>query len=164
MIFVTVGSDTPFDRLVRIVDGWARERGRSDVFAQIGSGAWAPEHIPFATMLEPVEFRERLTTARIIVSHAGMGTILSALQHSKPILVMPRKGALGETRNDHQLATSRKLLEMGKINVAFEAPELLAALDRLDDFTPEAPISPFADGGLTRALNNFIHTGNIHES
>jgi UDP-N-acetylglucosamine transferase subunit ALG13 len=139
------------------------ERGRRDVFAQIGSGAWVPEFIPFATLLEPWEYRERLAAARINVAHAGMGTILSALQHSKPILVMPRRGVLGETRNDHQIATSRKLLEMGKINVAFESQELFAALDRLDDLTPEAPISPFADNGLTRALKNFIHSRSIHE-
>ena len=114
MIFVTVGSDIPFDRIIHAVDRWACARDRQDVFAQIGRGGWQPQFISFAEMLEPAEFRERLTASRIIVGHAGMGTILSALQYSKPILVMPRRGSLGETRNDHQMATARQLLEMEK--------------------------------------------------
>ena len=42
MILVTVGTDLPFDRMVRVVDDWAGETGRRDVFAQIGEGGWEP--------------------------------------------------------------------------------------------------------------------------
>ncbi len=157
MIFVTVGSDIPFDRLVRTVDRWANQRDRRDVFAQIGHGGWRPGFIEHAAMLEPAEFTRRLTASRIVVGHAGMGTILSALQYSKPILVMPRSGALGETRNDHQFATARQLQEMRKINVAFDDDELFESLDRLDELTPNHPIPPHADEGLIRALRDFIH-------
>lgn len=38
MIFVTVGHQTPFDRLIRLVDRWAEENMRHDLFAQIGHG------------------------------------------------------------------------------------------------------------------------------
>ncbi len=38
MILVTVGTDGPFDRLIRIVDDWACRNNRSDIFAQIGDG------------------------------------------------------------------------------------------------------------------------------
>ena len=38
MIFVTVGTDSPFDRLMQVVDEWAAASGRTDVFAQIGEG------------------------------------------------------------------------------------------------------------------------------
>jgi UDP-N-acetylglucosamine transferase subunit ALG13 len=157
MIFVTVGSDIPFDRLIRAVDQWARENERRDVFAQIGRGGWEPEFIPFAHMLNPAEFRERLSEARAIVAHAGMGTILSALQSCKPILVMPRRGPLGETRNDHQMDTARELLARGKINVAFDENELSACLDRLDELSAQAAIPPFAGPELVGALHAFIH-------
>ena len=157
MIFVTVGSDIPFDRLVRTVDSWARENGRSDVFAQIGRGGWEPEHIEFAPMLRPPEFRERLKASAAVVGHAGMGTILSALQHSKPVLVMPRRGKLGETRNDHQLDTARQLLELGKVNVAFDEEELRAKLDRLGEMEAREAISPYAEPGLISGLRAFIH-------
>lgn len=157
MIFVTVGSDVPFDRLVRVVDGWARDRGRRDVFAQIGRGGWEPEFVDFSHLLDPADFRERLAACEIVIAHAGMGTILSCLQASKPILVMPRRGHLGETRNDHQMATARHLLGMGKVNVAFDEMELLLALDRLDGLAAREAISPYAGTELLSAIRRFIH-------
>jgi UDP-N-acetylglucosamine transferase subunit ALG13 len=157
MIFLTVGSDIPFDRLVRAVDSWAAERGRSDVFAQIGRGGRMPRHIPSAELLDPPEFNRLLIKARVVVAHAGMGTILSALQYSKPILVMPRRGPLGETRNDHQLATARHLLELGRIHVAFDEHELATALDGIDDLLARDPIQPFAPAEFTSRLHSYIH-------
>ena len=156
MIFVTVGSDIPFDRLLKAVDSWARENKRQDVFAQIGTRAWKPDFIPFTPMLSPAEFRERLIACSVVVGHAGMGTILSALGHSKPILVMPRRLALNETRNDHQMATAQHLLAMDKINVAFDETELRAKLDHLDALIPRETIPPVATGPLIDGLRNFI--------
>ena len=163
MIFVTVGSDIPFDRLIQTVDRWARENERRDVFAQIGNGGWVPEFIQHAPMLEPDEFRKHLIASHIVVGHAGMGTILTALQHSKPILVMPRRGKLGETRNDHQMATARQLLEIEKINVAFDENELVDCLGRLDEFNSKEVIPPFAGPKLIGALRDFIHNGKTRD-
>ena len=61
-----------------------------------------------------------------------MGSILSAFKEQKPILVMPRLGYLGETRNEHQTATAKKLQEKCRINVAFDEEELSSKLDSLD--------------------------------
>lgn len=157
MIFLTVGSDIPFNRLVHAVDRWACERGRTDVFAQIGRGGWEPSHLPSAELLDPSEFKQRLLDARIVVAHAGMGTILSALQHSKPVLVMPRRGQLGETRNDHQMDTARQLLKLGNVNVAFDEGELWTRLDRLGEIQAREPISPYAQPRLISGLRAFIH-------
>lgn len=92
MIFATVGSQEPFDRLIRAVDEWARARGRSDVFAQIGNSTIRPRHIEFTNFLEPADFNRVIREATIIVAHAGMGSIISALEIGKPIVVMPRRG------------------------------------------------------------------------
>jgi UDP-N-acetylglucosamine transferase subunit ALG13 len=156
MIFVTVGSDIPFDRLLKAVDSWARENNRQDVFAQIGTHAWKPDYIAFTPMLSPAEFRERLIASNVVVGHAGMGTILSALGHSKPILVMPRRLALNETRNDHQMATAEHLLAMDKINVAFDEVELRVKLDQIDALIPREKIPPLATGPLIEGLRSFI--------
>jgi UDP-N-acetylglucosamine transferase subunit ALG13 len=105
VIFVTVGSSEPFDRLVRAVDEWAGLRGRSDVFAQIGHSDYQPKHIQCSKFLDPSEFRTRFNNAQFVVAHAGMGSIITALEIGKPIVVMPRRAHLGETRSDHQVAT-----------------------------------------------------------
>ncbi len=157
MIFVTVGTDLPFDRLVRVVDEWAGHGGRQDVFAQIGASRWTPSYLPHRNFLPPDEFTRRFAEARVIVAHAGMGTILSALRWKKPILVMPRRAALGEQRNDHQLATARHLSALGKVNVAMDESELRYQLESLDVLEPRTPIGPFASVELTSALKDFIH-------
>ena len=159
MIFVTVGTDQPFDRMLRVIDAWARENNRKDLFAQIGRGAWTPEFIESVEFLEPREFKQRFNEASLIISHAGMGTILSALIQGKPILVMPKRASLGEHRNEHQLSTAHRMLEMDKVSVAFDEEELLARLDYLDAIIPRTPVDPCASGPLIETLRRFIQTG-----
>ena len=156
MIFVTVGTDLPFDRMMRVIDAWAGENQRQDVFAQIGEGGWEPQHLRFCHFLQPPEFEERFKAASVIISHAGMGTILSALHHRKPILVMPKRASLGEHRNEHQLATARRMMELGNVNVAFDEAELRERLERLDDLKQPRSIGESASDGLVRGLREFI--------
>ena len=156
MIFVTVGTDLPFDRMVRVVDEWAKANARTDVFAQIGETTWQPSYISYSKFLQPAEFSKRFAEAKMIVSHAGMGTILSALQGEKPILVMPRRATLGEQRNEHQLATAQRLSELGKVNVAIDEKELRTCLERLDQFKAREKIGAYAGPELLSALREFI--------
>lgn len=161
MIFVTVGTDLPFDRLVRVVDEWAGRCGRKDVFAQIGASRWTPAHLPYSHFLPPDEFTRRFAEARVVVAHAGMGTILSALRWEKPILVMPRRAALGEQRNDHQLATARRLSAIGKVNVAMDDSELRDRLSGLHELKAREPIGPYASADLIDAIRRFIAEGPV---
>lgn len=159
MIFVTVGTELPFNRLVRVVDEWARQHGRTDVFAQIGRTDWRPAFIPSAEFLNPPEFNQWFGQASTVIAHAGMGTILSALRFEKPILVMPRRAALGEQRNDHQLATAKQLLALGKINVAFDELELCERLANLDELPVRGHTGSFASGPLIAAVRDFVGRG-----
>jgi UDP-N-acetylglucosamine transferase subunit ALG13 len=156
MIFVTVGTDQPFDRMMKVVDVWAAERARNDIFAQIGEGGWQPRNIPFSQFLAPPDFKQRFVQARVIIAHAGMGTILSALSHGKPILVMPKLASLGEHRNEHQLATARRMMGLGNVTVAFNEAELREKLDQIDTLIPRDKIQPVATGPLIHSLRDFI--------
>ena len=49
MILVTVGAQMPFDRMIEVVDTWAGETGRDDVFAQIADAQYRPRHIPYVS-------------------------------------------------------------------------------------------------------------------
>jgi hypothetical protein len=157
MIFVTVGSDTPFDRLIKTIDRWAFQYGRRDVFAQIGRHAWKPQFIPFSEMLAPCEFKSHVNAARVVIGHAGMGTILTALQLTRPVLVMPRRGVLGETRNDHQLDTAKRLSAIDGIDVALDEESLFQKLCGIDGATGACAISNHAEERLTTCIRDFIH-------
>lgn len=132
MIFVTVGEQLPFDRLINAVDTWAFDSGQ-EVYAQIGNSQLVPNTIKYKQHLDPVEFQRAFLAADVIIAHAGMGTIITALELEKPLLVMPRQANLGEHRNDHQFATAKRFLEQGYISVAFDVPELIKKLGSLSE-------------------------------
>lgn len=157
MILVTVGAQMPFNRLVGAVDEWAASRGRDDVLAQIGPTEWRPKHIGWVEFFEPEEFRRRVSDATALVGHAGMGSILTALQFGKPILVMPRRGDLRETRNDHQVATAERFAALGKIAVARDESEIAERMDLLSELKSTEQIGPHASAELIGALRAFIN-------
>jgi UDP-N-acetylglucosamine transferase subunit ALG13 len=159
VIFVTVGTQLPFDRLIAAVDRWAAEHPEHEVFAQIGPTSSIPEHIAHRAFVGPAECRARMVEADAVVAHAGMGTILGALELGKPLLVLPRRAALGEHRNDHQVATAQRFAELGRVSVAFDEQELAGKLDALDGLVVEDRISPYASERLIGALRAFIDGG-----
>lgn len=146
----------PFDRLVRTIDEWAGGDCGHKVFAQIGETSLRPSFIEFVRWLDPADYRTMVEKCSAIVSHAGMGSIITALEFGKPILVMPRRADLGETRNDHQVATAHKFLGMGKIDAAFEEHELTQKLNILASMRPSATIHSVASNELLNTLRRFI--------
>lgn len=156
MIFVTVGTQLPFDRLVSTVDKWAQLRGRSDLFAQIGPSRLRPKYIRWCEFLDAGQFEQMAAQAEAIVSHAGTGTIITALDLGKPILVMPRRAALRETRSDHQVATVKWLQSRAGVIVAMDETELMARLDELPQVVINAGPKPQASSMLLEKIAAFI--------
>lgn len=158
MILVSVGTQLPFDRLVHAVDRWAAERGRSDVLAQIGTGR-APSHVRWVRSLPPAEFRAQLANADLVVAHAGVGIALSALGAGKPLVIVPRRALLGEHRNEHQVATARRLAGWPGLRVCDDAGDLAAALDRPPAAPPAGMLSCAAPEPLLASVRQFIEMG-----
>lgn len=156
MIFVTVGAQMPFDRLIKTVDQWAGERGRHDVFAQIGLTDYRPTNIQWKPFLSTEEFKQQYEIAKVIVAHAGTGSIITALQLGKPILVMPRRANLHETRNNHQVATSRQFCRFDSVVMAVDEKELFTQLDEIDNLHGRAIVEPYASWMLVGAIRDFI--------
>lgn len=157
MIFVTVGAQMPFDRLVGWVDDWAHSGERDDVVAQIGPTDLVPKRLRVLPFLDPPEFRRTMEAADVIVSHAGMGTILTALELGKPILVVPRLGSRGETRNDHQVATADRFAADGLVHVACSPEELALRLRELEQGAAvRTRISNRADDALLARIRAFV--------
>ncbi|MGE3532894.1 MAG: glycosyltransferase [Steroidobacteraceae bacterium] len=156
MIFVTVGAQMSFDRLIRAVDQWALKRGRNDVFAQIGDSSFRPSYIQFTAFLTIEEFKHRCSSAKVIVSHAGTGSIITALQLGKPALIMPRRAELRETRNDHQVGTAERFRRFSSISVAANEEDLMSKLDQIDEMTGSQPIEAYASSALIDAIRDFI--------
>ena len=117
MIFVAVGTQFSFDRLIQFMDEWARDN-EEEVFAQIGDGEYTPKHMKWERFLEGDQYNQNIKEASVFVSLAGMGNIISARQQQTPILVINRQFELGEHRNNHQ---ADGLVWMGKLPGVYTA-------------------------------------------
>lgn len=156
MIFATVGHQTPFDRLMKLVDRWAAENARSDIFAQIGHGKYEPRNFPFAAYLEPAQFEHHLQQCTAVVGHAGTGSIIQALLIGKPMLVLPRLARLNETRNDHQVGTALHFAAAGQIMMAEDDADFLSKLGSVEAFRPKALIGKSASPELISEIRHFV--------
>ncbi len=123
MIFATVGTQLPFPRLIEALDEIAASHHLT-IFAQTADRHARPAHIDHAPHLTPAEYREFTTNAQLLVGHAGIGTVLTAKELRKPLIIFPRHASLGEHRNDHQLATANALEAIPGIYVARDPSEL----------------------------------------
>lgn len=156
MIFVTVGTQLAFDRLVMAVDEWAEANPAIEIFAQIGPGVRRPKAIPHADFVPPEKADALIRQAELVVAHAGMGSILTALRFQRPILIMPRKADLGEHRNDHQFATARWLDGRAGISVAWSESEISEKLDQRSFLVAGPKLAEFASGPLIERLGDYI--------
>lgn len=158
MILVTVGMQLGFDRLISAMDQLAPGLGMP-VIAQTGHGTYTPHNMEARAKIAPAEFEQMVQQCKVIVSHAGIGTVLTAARFVKPIILVPRRASLQEHRNDHQLATVRKLDGRPGILVAHdetELPDRIADAMAMPDWN--AAQSPTAQQ-LHHALECFIEGG-----
>lgn len=142
MIFLTVGTILPFDRLVRAVDEAIEAKAVTmPVFAQIGRTSMRPRNMDWVPVLEKAAFDQKVAEAAFVISHAGMGSMMIALERGKRLLVMPRMKRYGEAVNDHQVGSARRFAEMGHVLAAYDSTELPARLGEIESFLPASRIS-----------------------
>lgn len=130
-VLVTVGSDHhPFDRLIGWVDDWLAPRDGRDISCVLQYGtAPRPRHGIAHGYLPHEELQRLLGAADVVVTQGGpLGIIESHRRGLKPIAV-PRRTALGEVVDDHQVDFCRQLASSHKVVLAEDAAALHTALD-----------------------------------
>jgi len=127
------------------------------MFAQIGRGLYTPEHLESAAFLSPRDLESHIRAADAVVSHAGMGTILTSLELAKSLLVMPRRADLGEHRSDHQLRTAERFAD--RVLVAMTESELPQLIDRLVEQRVVDQIADTAPKQLLERIRTFARDG-----
>lgn len=123
MIFVSAGTQFPFDRLIEMVDTLAGETDE-EVVAQAIPDKYEPKNFRLLGIIPQGEYTDLVNKCDLVVAHAGMGAIITAMRIGKPILVLPRLASKGEHRNDHQTSTARHLQQMGYVTTISNLDEL----------------------------------------
>ena len=134
MIFVTVGTDEhPFDRLLSAVASLSRQE---ELYVQHGPSLVRP---PGATSVDYVPFEEMVALtkrARVVISHAGVGSLLVALGAGKRPVIMPRLRRAGEHVDDHQVLFAVRLGEAGLAAVVKDAATMQRAVREATGLPP----------------------------
>jgi len=113
MIFVTVGTTRfPFDRLLRAIEELGDDE---EIVAQYGSSRVRPQNATCIAVMSYQDIVAHMQRARVVLSHAGVGSILTAALVGKRPLVVPRRAALAEAVDDHQLEIANALHERGSV-------------------------------------------------
>ncbi len=156
MIFVAVGSLYPFDRLIQACDRIAADNPDQEWIAQIHEGEYEPKHMKFERFMDKDTFSTTIGNAELLVGHAGMGLINDALTAQKPLLIVPRRHALGEHVNDHQVSGAELFRSGGHVLVAENPDDISSMLDEVRDFVPKP--RQIRAAGLANDIGDFLST------
>jgi UDP-N-acetylglucosamine transferase subunit ALG13 len=131
VVFATVGTDHhPFDRLVEWMERWRLDHSQEPVWWLLQNGTSRPsEHARSIEYLAYDDMENAMRRATAVVSHGGPGSIMLASYCGKKPIVVPRRKALGEHVDDHQLVFARRLASEGEIGLAESEQRLRELLD-----------------------------------
>ena len=153
MIFVTVGTgEQRFDRLFRAVDRLSADH---EIVVQHGLSEVRParalcfDFMPFADLVA------YMTKADAVVTHAGVGSVLTALSVNKKPYVVPRRRRFGEAVDDHQVELARRLDGADLVTLVDDPVDLRRLLASGAAEAHSLPL-PDEDTPLTRELRAYL--------
>ena len=141
-----------------VVEEFDLALGVRRIVAQTGDGVFEPEHMRWVRSLSREDYAAAMEAADLIVAHAGVGSVVTAGEYARPIVLLPRRAALGEHRNDHQADTAGWLRDRPGIYVADDETELAEriAAARRADATASPPMSKTAPPEFLEKLRKFV--------
>lgn len=128
MIFVTIGMHVKgFERLVKKIDEIA---GKIDeeVIIQIGTTKYKPKNARYFRFGSYSKIQELSQKARVVVAHAGTGSVITSLEQNTPIIIVPRRKKYNEVIDDQQLDFAEMMEKRDGITVVYNLEELEKAL------------------------------------
>lgn len=140
MIFVTVGThEQPFDRLLKCIDKMVAEKQINEkVIIQKGYTDYEPQNCESYKLIGYDEMQKYINEARIIVTHGGPASFVSALAIGKIPIVVPRQKDYNEHVNNHQLEFARQVEKrMQNIIVAENEEEIIDAITNYEQKVKE---------------------------
>jgi len=139
LIFVTVGThDQSFERLVRKIDELVEEkRIKEKVVIQTGYTEYKPKRCKWFKFVSPEEFEKMCGKSDLVITHAGVGSIMTCLKIGKTTIVVPRLKKFNEHRDDHQLQITRELEKQGKILAVYDIDKMEKAVSKARTWKPK---------------------------
>ena len=107
MIFATLGNESrDFTRMTNLLLFISINLTNEEIFFQNGHtkiNSKTPENFKSQNFVSKDIFKDKLNNSRVVITHAGAGTLLQCMESNIVPLVMPRRCELKEHLNNHQL-------------------------------------------------------------
>ncbi len=139
MILVTLGTqDKTFVRLLDEIDKLINKGIIQDkVIVQAGFTKYSSDNMEIFDLIPQDEFNNLMSKADLVITHGGVGNIISALEKNKKVIAVPRLAKYKEHINDHQTQIIAKFSALGYIIGLQDVDELENALKKVKKFKPQ---------------------------
>ena len=139
MILVTLGTqDKTFVRLLDEIDKLINKGIIQDkVIVQAGFTKYSSDNMEIFDLIPQDEFNNLMSKADLVITHGGVGNIISALEKNKKVIAVPRLAKYGEHINDHQTQIIAKFNDLGYIIGLQDVDELDRAIKEVKKFKPQ---------------------------
>ena len=139
MILVLLGTKSnSFHRLLEAIDENI-QKGiiEEEVIVQAGSTKYESNQMTIFDLVSMEDIKTYQENARVIVTHGGVGSIVSSLKMGKKVIAVPRQKMYAEHVNDHQKQIIQTFDQEGYIKGVEDLTKLGKALQEIEDFTPK---------------------------
>lgn len=158
MILITLGTqDKSFHRLLEEVDRLINKGLIKDkVVVQAGSTKYKSINMEIFDLIDPDTFNGLIKKSKFVITHAGVGTILSAILAGKKVIAVPRLKKYKEHVNDHQLEIIKAFSKDKYILGIEDVSHLEKAIKKIKTFKP-AKYQETRDD-LVNYIDNYIES------
>ncbi len=143
MILVTLGTqDKSFERLLKAVqkaidEGYIKEK----VVVQAGYTEFTSKDMEIFDFIPRDRFDELIEKCDILITHAGVGSILTGLNNGKKVIAAARLSEYKEHINDHQIQIVEKFDRLGYILPLKDFDKLGELIKEAKKFKPKKYVS-----------------------
>ena len=143
MIFVTLGTqDKSFKRLLEDIDNVVKKHNIKDkIIVQAGYTKYDSKNMQIFDLLDKDEFDNYIKKCDLLITHGGVGSILTGLKNNKKVIACPRLAKYNEHMNDHQLQIINKFTKSGYILSYNEGDDLYRVINDSKKFKPKKYLS-----------------------
>jgi UDP-N-acetylglucosamine transferase subunit ALG13 len=112
-----------------------------EIIVQNGHTKYNSHFFTMVPFMDADKLSELYDRARIIITHAGTGSILNGVKRGKTVIAIPRLKKYSEHMDDHQLEIAAVFAEKGYVLPWYEGDSLYSIIQRANDFVPEKYVS-----------------------
>ena len=156
MIFVTLGTqDKSFKRLLKAVDKAIENKEIKDkVIVQAGYTKYNSKNMCIFDLLDKDDFDKYIKECDLLITHGGVGSILTGLKNNKKVIACPRLAKYNEHMNDHQIQIIERFTESGFILPYNENDDLSKIIKQVPKFKPNKYQSNTIN--MVKLIKNYI--------